>query len=1004
MDVKTKQQKQMKLKETCDACGLPKSDVKGTSLTGWIFGKACHCISVPKDNSADGENQSESAQTLTNISDRYETLAVIGSGGMGTVYRVKDKTLDKVFALKVLRSELAGDREAVSRFKQEISAAQNLSHANLVSVYDWGVSTDGSPYFVMDYVEGQSLADLLKAEQTLNLQRCINIMMQALEAVAHAHDHGIIHRDLKPSNIIITTSDDGTEFVKVVDFGIAKILPPPGKDTVSLTKTAEIFGSPAYMSPEQCKGERVDRRCDIYAFGCVMFECLIGKPPFARENPVKTILAHIYDQPPSVRSKLIGYSAPDAVAAVINRCLSKDPSDRYGSSKELLDDLELLRDGKPPLALTRISKEKRRRQLKFLGFKYFPQTLTVFTIVLLIMAIVDSPWLLALAGLHQPNVMDGIPRARLANILVERADAYNKPFALFMGAEADMASGLTEEGKDKALKAIAAFKTRNDFPGTVLATRLLVTEYLRENKIKPALEISEDLNEMLVNGLDKKPKKGMRLLGWFYLPNINPDFQDIQSYNARSMAEAGHTAEAEQLMESTLAAVRKRIAANPAKSQAYQSQETSLMVKYMMLLLSTPYTEGHMQKAGRILHDLPAHCQATKTAVNSHDIDDVGELFLANNDIHHAIKAFELNNDYYYGTDRELGLALCKTLLSQRREADAHYDKAIKFLMERQMWQSGNSVILTKFAGIAYDATGNLQTMDLFFDQLLAAAERTEKNETWMRTKLSILNEYANAKTLSGRESEAKLLRKQAEKFIPDYGYGTNDLYQQISSGYLMDNLPHEANRLLCKEMGFHIDQKRDTDIGARDQLKIAATIALSGDPKKAAGLLEDLLEQNTNLFTIYEQANAQAGRATIAFHQKDFEKAKNYYELSIYNAEHSNTFTDGLISYSKIQLAEIALSENKIDNGLDILKHGLVQPTSEILRTRALRLYGELLLRKGNKEAAEIAFNRAKGIEQLRTTGDTMEQTIRSLNYTLPALDSLVNGPVRPVIVKKKI
>lgn len=335
METKEKK-KQAKLKVTCDTCGFQQNDIKGTSLTSWIFGKSCQCATDLADDFTQSADGTMPIQKLTDINERYETLSILGSGGMGTVYRVKDKTLNKVFALKVLRPELADDREAVVRFKQEISAAQNLSHPNLVTVYDWGLSTEGSPYFVMDYVEGKSLSDIIKSEKSLGLQRCLDLMLQVADALGHAHENNIVHRDLKPSNILITSTDDGAEFVKVVDFGIAKILPPPGKDTVSLTKTAEIFGSPAYMSPEQCKGERVGKRSDIYSFGCVMFECLIGQPPFARENPVKTILAHIYDQPPSVRSKLISYSAPDSVAAVVNHCLNKDQSDRYDEHLQMI--------------------------------------------------------------------------------------------------------------------------------------------------------------------------------------------------------------------------------------------------------------------------------------------------------------------------------------------------------------------------------------------------------------------------------------------------------------------------------------------------------------------------------------------------------------------------------------------------------------------------------------------------------------------------------------------
>ncbi|MEZ4534078.1 MAG: serine/threonine-protein kinase [Cyanobacteriota/Melainabacteria group bacterium] len=184
----------------------------------------------------------------------YELIEKLGEGGMGRVYRVRDLALDKEFAIKILQQDLSKDASALKRFNQEIDAAAALSHANLISIYKHGTTDNGEPYLVMDYLKGPSLAELIEkgTDFAANADRLLDIFIQICEALAHAHENGVIHRDIKPSNIIITKSADGKDLVKIVDFGIARVIEASNRETHNLTQTGEVFGSPHYMSPEQC--------------------------------------------------------------------------------------------------------------------------------------------------------------------------------------------------------------------------------------------------------------------------------------------------------------------------------------------------------------------------------------------------------------------------------------------------------------------------------------------------------------------------------------------------------------------------------------------------------------------------------------------------------------------------------------------------------------------------------------------------------------------------------
>ncbi|MCA9818149.1 MAG: protein kinase [Cyanobacteria bacterium HKST-UBA01] len=279
----------------------------------------------------------------------YELIEKLGEGGMGRVYRVRDLALDKEFAIKILQQDLSKDASALKRFNQEIDAAAALSHANLISIYKHGTTDNGEPYLVMDYLKGPSLAELIEkgTDFAANADRLLDIFIQICEALAHAHENGVIHRDIKPSNIIITKSADGKDLVKIVDFGIARVIEASNRETHNLTQTGEVFGSPHYMSPEQCLGLMLTQHSDIYSLGCTLYEAITGSPPFAGANPIQLVVKHINENVSGFDKDLKRSKALKQLETITLKCLSKEMDDRYASVTALKEDLEKIKEGKP---------------------------------------------------------------------------------------------------------------------------------------------------------------------------------------------------------------------------------------------------------------------------------------------------------------------------------------------------------------------------------------------------------------------------------------------------------------------------------------------------------------------------------------------------------------------------------------------------------------------------------------------------------------------------------
>ena len=295
----------------CPSCGLRLDEVSGDSVgKNTLLGKT--------------------------IDNRYTIVKKIGVGGMGEVYRAVQKSVDRSVAVKLLRRELSFEPEVVSRFMHEAKVASKLCHPNTVSLFDFGKTEDGLLYIIMELLTGEPLSDKLR-KRPLSVRETIQFGKQISSALREAHLHDIVHRDLKPDNIFITDVA-GNQFVKVVDFGIAKVL----NTHTNLTKTGQMFGTPAYMSPEQAQNEKIDTRSDTYSLGVILYEMLTGVPVFDSTTPIGLLLMHATEEPTHLEDFEPPVQAPTILSDLIMKMLSKKPDDRPQSVAEVEQVLEQL--------------------------------------------------------------------------------------------------------------------------------------------------------------------------------------------------------------------------------------------------------------------------------------------------------------------------------------------------------------------------------------------------------------------------------------------------------------------------------------------------------------------------------------------------------------------------------------------------------------------------------------------------------------------------------------
>ncbi|WP_305093235.1 Stk1 family PASTA domain-containing Ser/Thr kinase [Prescottella sp. R16] len=291
--------------------------------------------------------------TPRNLSSRYELGETLGFGGMSEVHRARDLRLSRDVAVKVLRADLARDPTFYLRFRREAQNAAALNHPAIVAVYDTGeAETDSGPlpYIVMEYVDGDTLRDIVRAEGPMAPRRAMEVVADVCAALDFSHRNGIVHRDIKPANIMINRAGA----VKVMDFGIARAI---ADGTSTMTQTAAVIGTAQYLSPEQARGEQVDARSDVYSLGCVLFEILTGEPPFTGDSPVAVAYQHVREDPRT--PSLVNPAIPPVLDSVILKAMSKNPANRYQSAAEMRSDLVRILGGQRPSAPMVLSNEER---------------------------------------------------------------------------------------------------------------------------------------------------------------------------------------------------------------------------------------------------------------------------------------------------------------------------------------------------------------------------------------------------------------------------------------------------------------------------------------------------------------------------------------------------------------------------------------------------------------------------------------------------------------------
>ena len=283
------------------------------------------------------------------IAERYHVLEKLGEGGMGQVYLAEHLRMGRKSAVKVMNPALSRDADAISRFNREASNASRISHPNVAAIYDFGETSEGLIYLAMEYIDGEPLTKLIERQGALLPARAAAIVRQVGDALAAAHDLGIVHRDLKPDNIMVARARDGSDLVKVVDFGIAKAA---GAEKQSVTRTGHVVGTPEYMSPEQLAGDPLDARSDVYSLGLVAFAMLTGALPFPSETAQESMIMRLTERPRSLAEMRPGTAWPESVQGVMDLALQRDVKSRYASAAEMGRDLEAALCGMPETTLS----------------------------------------------------------------------------------------------------------------------------------------------------------------------------------------------------------------------------------------------------------------------------------------------------------------------------------------------------------------------------------------------------------------------------------------------------------------------------------------------------------------------------------------------------------------------------------------------------------------------------------------------------------------------------
>jgi serine/threonine protein kinase len=409
------------------------------------------------------------------LAGHYEIGAILGQGGMSVVYKAYDVLLKRTVAIKVLRASEGLEASKVMRLQQEGQAAGRLDHPGIVRIHEIKVSPDGAPYLVMDFVEGETLAEAIQRKGQLPVEQALTIFIQVANALVHAHAKGVLHRDLKPSNIMLVANGQEPT-VKVLDFGVAKILENADGTFQSLTKTGDVFGSPLYMSPEQGIGAKVDHRSDIYSLGCSLYEALTAVAPYVGPTAVATMLMHQNNKPLPLSEASLGGEFPHELQNIVSKMLAKNPDERFQSMQEVEDALVQVKnalhqkDSKQRSPKTWEVLAKVRFPLEWIAAVLFVAVLVVFSLTY--RGRLPAHWF-ADNRASDPRIAAPLSSAARANLEARAAQC-------FRDANRYFADHLPERARTPLLEAMSIYQQLDaDGPAYLTCANALAADYMR---------------------------------------------------------------------------------------------------------------------------------------------------------------------------------------------------------------------------------------------------------------------------------------------------------------------------------------------------------------------------------------------------------------------------------------------------------------------------------------------------------------------------------------------
>ncbi len=377
----------------------------------------------------------------TIVDERYELIELVGSGGMGTVYKAREMGLDRIVALKMLNDTLLTDEESRVRFLREGTVASELEHPSLVRIYRFGIWNRSWPYLTMEFLQGRSLRETLSELGRVEQIRAVKIAIQICQGVQAMHNNGIVHRDLKPNNIMLVPQTDGTELVKIIDFGLARLAEEQGQ---KLTQTGQLVGSIFYMSPEQCKGQKSTFCSDIYALGCLLYETICGEPPLIADNPVALLSKHLSELPTAIEEKLSGNDVLPGLNLALCNAMAKNPDQRYATMSEFRTDLELVVRGVGDSVPVRATAQEK------------PRTRKPILRILSILALLLGPFALCSLLIKASQLSDTAEKKSAAQVFARRGDDLERLkrrfLTTFSGEKAGIAQRIIDENWTQSQK------------------------------------------------------------------------------------------------------------------------------------------------------------------------------------------------------------------------------------------------------------------------------------------------------------------------------------------------------------------------------------------------------------------------------------------------------------------------------------------------------------------------------------------------------------------------